>query len=59
MGKVCTDEGTVIKGDRIVSEVRKISEPVVIVKRGRHKAQRVVLRDNAMCRIAKKYRFIK
>ncbi|HEX3013782.1 MAG TPA: hypothetical protein VHO92_05870 [Methanobacterium sp.] len=59
MSKICTDEGAVIKGDRIVGEARKISEPVVIVKSGRHKAQRVVLRDNAVCRIAKKYKFIK
>lgn len=59
MSKVFTDEGTVIKGDRIVGEARKISEHVVIVKSSRHKAQRVILRDNAMCRIAKKYKFVK
>jgi hypothetical protein len=54
-----TNEGTTIKGDRIVGEARKISDIQVIVKSGRHKAQRVILRDNAMCRIAKKYKFIK
>lgn len=54
-----TKEGTTIEGVRIVGEARKISDPVTIVKTGRHKAQRIILRDNAMCRIAKKYRFIK
>jgi hypothetical protein len=52
-------EGTTIEGDRIVGEARKISDPVTIVKTGRHKSQRIILKDDAMCRIAKKYRFIK
>ena len=59
MSKTYTKEGTTIQGDRIVGEARKISDVQVIVKSGRHKAQRIILRDNAMCRIAKKYRFIK
>lgn len=54
-----TEERTVIKGDVLVAEARKISKPRIIVKTGRHKSQRVILRDNASCRIAKKYRFIK
>jgi len=54
-----TKEGTTIEGDRIVGEARKISDPVTIVKTGRHKSQRIILKDDAMCRIAKKYRFIK
>jgi len=54
-----TEEKTVIKGDVLVAEARKISKPRIIVKTGRHKSQRVILRDNASCRIAKKYRFIK
>jgi len=54
-----TEEGTIIKGVKIVGEARKITDPVTIAKTGRHKAQRIVLKDNAMCRIAKKYRFIK
>ena len=54
-----TNEGTIIKGAKIVGEARKITDPVNIAKTGRHKAQRIVLKDNAMCRIAKKYRFIK
>ncbi|WP_292612986.1 hypothetical protein [Methanobacterium sp. BAmetb5] len=53
------EEGTIIKGAKIIGEARKISDPVIITKTGRHKAQRIVLSDNAMCRIAKKYRFIK
>jgi len=59
MAEIYTDEGTVIKGDRIVGEARKISDIQVIVKSGRHKAQRVILRDNAMCMIDKKYKFVK
>jgi hypothetical protein len=54
-----TKERTVIKGDVLVAEARKISKPRIIVKTGRHKSQRVILRDNASCRIAKKYKFIK
>jgi hypothetical protein len=59
MSKIYTEEGSVIRGDRIVGEARKIDKPVVIIKSGRHKAQRIVLKDNAMCRIAKKYKFVK
>jgi len=54
-----TDEGTIIKGDRIIGEARKISDLQVIVKSGRHKTQRIILRDNVMCLIDKKLKFIK
>jgi hypothetical protein len=54
-----TDEGTIIKGDRIIGEARKISDVQVIVKSGRHKAQRIILRDNLICLIDKKLKFIK
>ena len=54
-----TTEGTTIKGETIVGEARKISDIRVIVKSGRHKAQRVILKDNAECTIAKQYKFIK
>ncbi len=54
-----TDEGASLKGAVIVGEARKISYPKVIAKSGRHKAQRVILKDNAMCRIAKKLKYIK
>jgi len=59
MVEVYTKEGTIIKGDRIIGEARKISDVQVIVKSGRHKAQRIILRDNATCMIDKKYKFIK
>lgn len=54
-----TDERTIIKGDRIIGEARKISDVHVIVKSGRHKAQRIILRDNLICLIDKKFKFIK
>ena len=59
MIEVYTNEGTIIKGDRITCEARKISDIQVIAKSGRHKAQRIILRDNAMCLIDKKLKFIK
>lgn len=59
MVAVYTNEGTIIKGDRISCEARKISDVQVITKSGRHKAQRVILRDHAMCVIDKKLKFIK
>ncbi|KZX11633.1 hypothetical protein [Methanobrevibacter filiformis] len=54
-----TEKGTIIKGNRLVAEARKITDAVVIVKSGRHKAQRVILKDNAMCYIDRKLKFIK
>jgi hypothetical protein len=59
MEKTHTGAGNVIKGEVLVAEARKISKPRIIVKTGRHKAQRVILKDNASCRIAKKYKFVK
>lgn len=55
---VYTEEGDTIVGDVLVGEARKVSKPAVIVKTGRHKAQRIVLRGDAKCRIEKKLRFI-
>jgi len=52
------DEGDSIKGGVLVGEARKISKPRIMVKSGRHKAQRIILVENAMCRIEKKLRFI-
>jgi hypothetical protein len=51
--------GATLVGDRIVGEARKISKPKVTIKSGRHKAQQVVLDENAKCRIEKKLRFIR
>ena len=38
--------GDSIHGHRIIADAGKVSDPVVIVKR-RHKAQRIVLTENA------------
>lgn len=43
----------------LIGEARKISDIKVIVKSGRHKAQRIILRDNAMCMVDKKLKYIK
>jgi len=51
------EKGDAIKGDIILAEARDISKPRVIIKSGRHKAQMVVLRENALCIIEKKLRF--
>ena len=59
MNQVYTNKGDIIKGETIVGEARKITDTIIIVKTGRHKAQRVILKDDAMCRIAKKLKFIK
>lgn len=54
-----TKRGDIIKGDRIIGEARKISDIQVIVKSGRHKAQRIILRNHAMCMIDKKLKYVK
>lgn len=56
---IYTKTGTMIKGDRIIAEARRISDVRVIVKSGRHKAQRITLKDNTMCYIDKKLKFIR
>lgn len=40
--------GDLIHVHRIIAEARKISDPVVIVKSARHKAQRIILTENAL-----------
>jgi len=42
---------------RIMAEARKISDLVVIIKSARHKAQRIVLTENAFARIDRKGRW--
>jgi hypothetical protein len=59
LSQIFTNKGDIIKGETIVIEARKISDTIIIVKSSRHKAQRVILKDNATCRIAKKLKFIK
>jgi len=56
---IYTNKGDSIKGAAIIGEARKITDPIIISKTGRHKSQRVVLKDNAFCRIAKKLKYIK
>ena len=45
-----------IHGHRIIAEARKVSDPVVMVKSGRHKAQRIVLTENALAIIDRRGR---
>ena len=54
-----TKQGTVIKADQIVCEARKISKIQLINKSGRHKAQRITLKDNAKCVIVKPLKMAK
>lgn len=42
-----------IKGDTIECEARKISKKKKIRKRGRHKSQAIILKDNVVCTIKK------
>ncbi len=49
--------GDSIHGHRIIAESRKVSDPVVIVKSVRHKAQRIVLTENALAIIDRKGRW--
>ena len=55
---ILTNEGDILKGDKIVCESRRVEGPKKINKSGRHKAQRVILKDNAECILIKKARFI-
>jgi len=49
--------GDSLHGHRIIAESRKVSDPVVIVKSGRHKAQRIILTENALAIIDRKGRW--
>ena len=49
--------GDSIHGHRIIAEARKVSDPVVIVKSTRHKAQRIILTENAFAIIDRKGRW--
>ncbi len=52
------DVGDSLHGYRIRAEARKISDPKVIAKTGRHKAQRVILMENAEAVIERKLGWI-
>jgi acyl-CoA synthetase (NDP forming) len=49
--------GDSIHGHKILAEARKVSDPIVIVKSGRHKAQRIFLTENASAIIDRKGRW--
>jgi hypothetical protein len=49
--------GDSIHGHKIIAEARKISDPMVIIKSGRHKAQRIFLTENASAMIDRKGRW--
>ena len=51
--------GDQLIGDTIVCEARQVKTKPPINKSNRHKAQRIVLKDNAKATITKKARFIK
>ena len=50
----CYEVGDSIYGYRIRAEARKVSDPKVIAKTGRHKAQRLILTENAEAIIERK-----
>jgi len=54
----CYEEGDTIQGYRIRAESRKIGDPTVIAKTGRHKAQRIILTENAEAVIERKLGWI-
>ena len=47
--------GDSIDGHRIGAEARKISDPYLMAKTGRHKAQRIILTWNAESIIERKF----
>jgi len=51
------DVGDSIHGHRIIAEARRVSDPVVIVKSARHRAQRIVLTENGLAIIDRKGRW--
>jgi hypothetical protein len=54
----CYEAWDSIRGYRIRAEAGKISDPHVIAKTGRHKAQRVILTENAQAIIERKLGWI-
>ncbi|WP_409200295.1 hypothetical protein [Methanobrevibacter sp. DSM 116169] len=57
--KIYTEEGAAIKGNIITAEARKIGKPTVIANSNRHKTNRIVLKDNVICVINKKLKYLK
>ena len=55
----CYEAGDVLHGYRIRAEARKVSDPRVMAKSGRHKARRIFLTENAGAVIERKLGWIK
>ncbi|MGV8175580.1 MAG: hypothetical protein ACP5OU_07760 [Methanothrix sp.] len=55
----CYEAGDSLHGYRIRAEARKVSDPRVIAKSGRHKARRTILTENAEAFIERKPGWIK
>ena len=53
-----TDLNDELVGDKVVCEARQVAGPKIINKSGRHKSQRVTLKDNVKCIIVKRARFV-
>jgi len=54
----CYEVGDSLHGYRIRAVARKVSDPQVIAKSGRHKAERVILTENAEAIIERKLGWI-
>ncbi len=52
------EEGDALKADLIVAEARKISKPKLVIGSSRHRAQQIILEENAFCMVRKKLRFL-
>ena len=56
--KVYYEVGDSLKADLILCEARKIGRSKLIIGSSRHRAQQVVIEENAFCTIRKKLRFL-
>jgi hypothetical protein len=54
----CCEAGDPMHGHRIRAEARKIGDPHVMAKSGRHKSQRIILTENAEAIIERKLGWI-
>ena len=52
----CYEAGDALHGYRVRAEARKVRDPRVISKSGRHKARRIILTENAEAVIEKEAR---
>lgn len=43
------ETGDALRGDRVVLNAHRVSNPRVIARSGRHEAQEIVARDNVYC----------